>query len=344
MPWKNSRRQPIEPQLPPDLPGGPGRPRGGANGMEGQNDRGTPRANNTEPPKGGAAPDGIIPPFGNRNFLTCYLMIISIPIGFVLVYFLITLTAMTLAAGPSPSPNPPAEPLPGMSADLADFTVGYGGDVYALPAPLEEFLQNGWEVRRMSREEIEQNIPLWMREDEEWAQNYRASERARPAGPDEVLSAGEERGTRLVRGDDEAVLTVWNPGPQPQPLRGCLVYRITAVSYRDPPLMIAGGITQYTDSHYLESLLEPLAPPHVDAEGSRWYNLEYGQGCYYEAVVPWPTFDISSITVCNRPPTRAMPNGPVARGVFLPPVCYTVKKAEQGGTPYAHPDGTAARP
>ncbi len=212
MPWKNSRRQPIEPQLPPDLPSGPGRPRGGANGMEGQNDRDTPRANNTEPPKGGAAPDGIIPPFGNRNFLTCYLVIISIPIGFVLVYFLITLTAMTLAAGPSPSPNPPAEPLPGMSADLADFTVGYGGDVYALPAPLEEFLQNGWEVRRMSREEIEQNIPLWMREDEE-IHYYRASERARPAGPDEVLSAGEERGTRLVRGDDEAVLTVWNPSP-----------------------------------------------------------------------------------------------------------------------------------
>ena len=304
MPWKNSRRQPAGPQLPPHLPKRqPGWAEGGRRAA-----RALLRA-------------------GLGLLVACALFVLLciLWLGWLLVR------------------DPPETPLPGMSADLADFTVAYGGDVYALPAPLEEFLQNGWEVRRMSREEIDQNIPLWMREDEE-IHYYRASERARPAGPDEVLSAGEERGTRLVRGDDEAVLTVWNSAPQPQPLRGCLVYSITAVSYRDPPLMIAGGITQYTDSHYLESMLEPLAPPHTDAEGSRWYNLEYGQGCYYEAVVPWPSFEISSITVCNRPPTRAMPSGPAARGVFLPPVCYTVKKAEQGGTPYAHPDGTAARP
>lgn len=316
MPWKNSRRQPIEPQLPPDLPGGPALPKRQPDWAEGG--RWVVRA---------------LLRAGLGLLIACALFVLLciLWLGWLLVW----------------DHHPPKKPLPGMSADLADFTVGYGGDVYALPAPLEGFLQNGWELRRRSEEEAE----LWMgrtlmppvSSEEELAER-RAWNDALPEDPEIVLPPGEERDVRLVRGDDEAVLTVWNPGPQPQPLRGCLVYRITAVSYRDPPLMIAGGITQYTDSHYLESLLEPLAPPHVDAEGSRWYTLEYGQGCYYEAVVPWPTFDISSITVCNRPPTRAMPNGPAARGVFLPPVCYTVKKAEQGGTPYAHPDGTAARP
>lgn len=311
--------------------------------MDGQNDRDTPRAKGDKEPKGDVPPVETTPSSsGSRGLLLGCLVMVLIPPGILLLLFLLALYAGLTA----PDPVPPETPLPGLSADLADFTVGYGEDVYALPAPVAEFLQNGWEVRRMSAEEIEEDIQAhpFLREDEESAQNYRASQLACPAGPDETFLAGEERRVRLIRGDDEAVLTAWNPEPRPQPLRRCLVYSITAGSFCDPPLMIAGGITQYTDSHYLESMLEPLAPPHVDAEGSRWYTLEYGRGRYYRALVPWPSFNISSITVCNRPLTRAVPNGPAARSVFLPPVCYTCKKAEQGGTPHAHPPRPAARP
>lgn len=203
--------------------------------------------------------------------------------------FLVCLAGLGLlfrAVASEPPPVQPETPLPGMSADLADFTVGYGGDVYTLPAQLEEFLGNGWEVRQ----------------------------------PDSLLRPGEERAVRLTQGEYEDEVRVCNPDARPQPLRRCFVYCITIGDGRkEPPIMIAGGITLRTDWSCLDHLLSPLAPPHIDAEGTRWYTLSCGRGAYYKAVIPvFGSGYISSITVCNQPLTRALPRRGEVRHPRLP--------------------------
>lgn len=221
----------------------------------------------------------------------------------VLLARLVPLGLLLWAAANEPPSGQPEQPLPGMSEDFADFTVGYGGDVYTLPAPMSEFLANGWEVRRMTDEELRQKVQFYSSywKDKE-VEAYRARELARPDSPDELLEAGGELAVRIQREDEADVITVWNPAETALPLRDCFVAELSA-SPSGPRLIITGGITVSTIEGYVEDALEGTGCAHTVNTDYSNYSLQYGEQSYYKiSCLSMFGSKVEVIRVCNKVP------------------------------------------
>lgn len=242
-------------------------------------------------------------PAGRRRFgpWRWLLILLLVPFGLFVVFRVIPLFLFIgmLAA----DVEKPLKPLPGMSEDFADFTVGYGGDVYTLPAPMSEFLANGWEVRRMTDEELEQKVRFYSRYwTDEQVEAYRARELERPDSPDELLEAGGELYLRILRGNEEDIIAVWNPSGTSLPLRDCFVAQLSA-NPNGPRLLITGGITYSTSEGYVEDALEGTGYTHSATNDYSWYTLQYSEQSYYKiSCLSMFGSKVEVIQVCNKVP------------------------------------------
>lgn len=119
-----------------------------------------------------------------------------------------------------------------MASDWRDFVVRYGGDLYALPAPVAAFLENGWALRDTG------SVPAggWM------------------------MRVCLEKGTQVLR------TTLYNTSGAEQPLEGCFVTMVESapVSARIP-LELADGLHQ--DSSLEEIVAAWGEPDVVDRTG-----------------------------------------------------------------------------
>ena len=148
------------------------------------------------------------------------------------------------------------------------FIVRYAGDLYALPAPVSVFVENGWRIIDSSA----------------------------------VVSARSSLiGFDISKNNQTLHAQLFNYSDSVQPAENCFIVRVSSsVFYPVIPLELPGGISM--DSTYEDIISAYGAPDSSDESGDTYYNYSYGS--YSEDInitINNETGAISSIEVSHRP-------------------------------------------
>lgn len=126
--------------------------------------------------------------------------------------------------------------------DLLSGNISVGGDLYRLPAPLSQFIDNGWKLR----------------ED--------------PG----AISSGDSRCIGIERDGVWFYIDIANYSDFQTVAENCAVYRIAVNNEEDVPVALPGGIElNVTEMAYVESLLSSDAAEYTRYDAYDYYSYDY---------------------------------------------------------------------